>query len=118
MKHRLHVGAFGQINPQLIHREQACLVGYTKKERTPYLVPIPMTTPVVTNRPPTLVVENELATSPSPSSPMPKRPVFCAPRALMILAFTRASTAMHAVHNDPTKESVLADERLCATRAA
>ena len=101
-----------------IHSEQACLVGLTKKERTPYLVPIPMTTPVVANRPSTLFVENELAISPSPSSPMPKRPVFCAPRALMILAFTRASTAMHAVHSDPTKERVLGDERLCATRAA
>src|ERR1700728_2321072 len=89
-----------------------------KKERSPYLVPIPMTTPVVANRPPTLFVENELATSPSPSSTMPKRPVFCAPRALMILAFTRASTAMHAVHNDPTTERVLADESLCATRGA
>src|ERR1700722_2913417 len=101
-----------------VHSEQACLVGLMEKEGTPYLVPIPMTTPVVANRPPTLFVENELAISPSPSSPMPKRPVFCAPRALMILAFTRASTALHAVHNDPTKERVLADERLCATRAA
>lgn len=49
---------------------------------------------------------------------MPKRPVFCAPRALITLAFTKASKAIHVVHNDPTKESVLGDERLCATSAA
>jgi hypothetical protein len=77
-----------------------------------------MITPVVANSPPTLFVEKELATSPSPSSPMPKRPVFCAPRALITLAFTRASNAMHVVHSDPTKERVLGEDRLCATRAA
>ena len=82
-----------------------------------HLVPIPMTTPVVTNNPPTFFVENELAISPSPSSPTPKRPVFCAPSARMALAFTRASKAMNVVHSDPTNERVLGDDTLCATRA-
>ena len=77
-----------------------------------------MITPVVTNNPPTFFVENELAISPNPSSAMPKRPVFRAPRALMTLAFTRASKAMHVVHSDPTNERVLGDDTLCATRAA
>lgn len=83
-----------------------------------YLVPIPMITPVVANRPPTLFVENELASSPSPRSPMPRRPVFWAPKALITLAFTKASKAMQVVHNDPTNERVLGDDRLCATSAA
>lgn len=83
-----------------------------------YLVPIPIITPVVANSPPTLLVENELASSPTPRSPMPKRPVFWAPNALITLAFTRASKAMNVVHNDPTNERVLGLDRLCATSAA
>lgn len=69
-------------------------------------VPVPITTPAVTKRPPILWVEKPLSISPKARRVIPNRAVFLAPSQRMTLALTTARTEMQAQVKDPTKESV------------
>jgi hypothetical protein len=79
---------------------------------------MPINTPAVTNKAPTLRVEKPLRTSPIPKNPTPSKEVFLPPILLMSLALTRAKKEMQAAVRLPTKDKLAGLDRFSSTRAA
>lgn len=82
------------------------------------LQPNPQTTPILTNKPPTLLVVNPLKMLPPPSRDTPTIAVALAPIFLITPAFASAQKEINAQFREPMKEIVDGDESFLSTRAA
>lgn len=79
---------------------------------------MPITTPAVAKRPPILIAENPLSTSPSPRKNTPAIAEYLVPNLRITRAFRIPRNEIHAVARDPTNASVEDDEMPSLTSAA
>lgn len=112
-----HYGEFYTMKQRLQKTQLLVSILDCLSELLSYLVPIPDTTPVVTNNPPTWCVRNPLNISPSANIETPKKAVFLAPSSRITLALTRARNDMQAKVKDPIQERVGGEERPCLKSA-
>ena len=83
-----------------------------------YLMPIPITTPAVTKRPPIFRNANPLNISPSPRQKIPKRPAIRVPILRMTPALMIPKNEIQAGAREPTNDRVDDDDTPSLTRAA
>lgn len=86
--------------------------------RNAHLVPRPIKTPLVKNKPPTFSVQKPLRMEPRPRQQTPQSAACLVPTFLMNVAQTRAPMLLKVTHRDPIQDRVEAGASCLSTRAA